>query len=114
MSPEFAYIANAVTIIAAVIVGIGGSARIIRVVTGDDFPPTVWLAARWVNLTKGGSWSKIVECLWCLSPYVVAANLAWFLLSEGHDTTRAAWWIFNGWLAASYAASWVVFHDEDD
>lgn len=96
-------------VIAAVVVGVLGSARIVRLVVADEFPPVEWVKTRWLVLTGEGSWSKLITCPWCLAPYVVAANMAAALLSDLH----AAWWIFNGWMAASYATSWVVFHDED-
>lgn len=101
MSPEFVYVA-------AALVGVLGSARIVRLVTSEDFPPAVWLRIKWDGWTNDGPWSKLGHCLWCLSPYVVAPNLAWALLSDLHWT----WWVFNGWLAASYVASIIVYFDE--
>lgn len=103
MRPEF-------IIVAAVVVGVVGTARLVRLVTSDTFPPTVWWRIKWAEITNDNEWSKLFSCLWCFSPYVTAANLAWALLSDLHW----AWWVFNGWMAASYVASWLVFHDEDN
>lgn len=104
MSPEF-------YAIAAALVGIMGSARLVRLIVNDSYPPVVWLRIKWDDKTHKSLWNKLMHCPWCLSPYTTAVVLAWYLLSDGW--ARDAWWIFNGWLAASYVASWVVFHDED-
>jgi hypothetical protein len=105
MRPEF-------IAVAAALVGVLGTARFVRLVTADEFPPTEWLRLKWAVLV-GEKWGKLLNCLWCFSPYATAVNLAWFLLSDGSEFWRFAWWVANGWLAASYAASWLVFHDED-
>lgn len=96
-------------IVAAVVVGVLGAARLTRLMVADEFPPLEWLKMRYLVLVGESSWAKLVECPWCFAPYVVAVDLAAALLSDLHP----AWWIFNGWMAASYAASWIVFHDED-
>ena len=95
---------------AAVVVGVIGTARIVRLVTGDTWPPSVRIRIWWEDHTRGG-WEKLLTCPWCFGPYATAGVLAWFLLSDGW--ARTAWWVFLGWLAASYAVSWIVFHDED-
>jgi hypothetical protein len=95
--------------VVAVIVGIMSAARITRLWTEDDFPPVAWLRDRWVVITKGGKWSKLAECLWCAAPWITLGVGVWAVLSDLHWT----WWVFNGWLAASYVVSWLVFHDED-
>jgi hypothetical protein len=97
-------------IAAAVVVGVVGTARIVRLVTADTWPPSVWARIKWEDHVRGG-WEKLLTCPWCFAPYVTAVTLGWFLLSDGG--WRTAWWVFYGWLAASYAVSWVVFHDED-
>lgn len=102
MSDTFVYVA-------AAIIGVVGTARLVRLVTADDFPPTVWWREHFMAWV-GPVWGKLFSCLWCFSPYITAANLAWALLSDLHWT----WWVFNGWMAASYAASWLVYHDEGD
>lgn len=95
-------------IAAAVIVGVIGTARVVRLVVADDFPPIVKFRMAWARVTNDGPWTKLFSCMWCFAPYAVAANLAWALLSDMHWS----WWLFNGWMAASYASAWVVYHDE--
>lgn len=102
MNEEFYYVV-------AAIVGVLSVARLTRLLTNDDFPPSEWIRTTWDKITKEGAWSALARCLWCASPYITAAVLAWGLLSHFHWT----WWVFNGWMAASYVASWLVFHDED-
>lgn len=102
MSQEFVYVV-------AAIIGVIASGRMTRLITHDSFPPAEWFRIRFVAATRNGKWSTLVECPWCAAPYIVAVNLAWALLSDLHW----AWWVANGWLAASYAASWLVYHDED-
>jgi hypothetical protein len=102
MNIEFLYAA-------AALVGVLSAARLTRLLVNDDFPPIVWFRTKWDGITKDGDWSKIVHCMWCASPYFSAMILAWGVLSHLHWT----WWVFNGWMAGSYIASWIVFHDED-
>lgn len=102
MSTEFVYVA-------AALIGVLSVGRLTRLLVAEDYPPAVWLRTKWDTVTKDGEWSKIVHCPWCAAPYIGAMILAWALLSDFHWS----WWVFNGWLAGSYAASWVVFHDED-
>lgn len=97
-----------VALAAAIVVGIIGSARIVRLFVGDQFPPIEWFKMKWLVLT-GEKWGKLVTCPWCLAPYVVGANIAAAYFSDLHWV----WWVFNLWMAAAYAASWIVFHDED-
>lgn len=99
-------------IAAAVVVGVVGTARFVRLVTADTFPPSVWLRIKYED-RAGEQWGKLLTCPWCFGMYPTLLNLVWFLLSGGSDFWRGAWWLANGWLAASYAVSWVVFHDED-
>lgn len=93
----------------AIIVFVLATARLTRLLVNDEFPPSVWLRIKWDTITKDGSWSKLVHCPWCAAPYIAAILLAWGVLSGLHWS----WWVFCGWLAGSYAASWIVFHDED-
>lgn len=94
----------------AVLVGIVASARLTRLVVHDTFPPVQWLVDQYIKLIRGNEkWSTLVECHWCIAPWIIAPNLAWAVLSELHWS----WWVFNGWLAAAYAASWIVEHDQD-
>jgi hypothetical protein len=106
MNPEFLHVV-------AALVGIVSAARLTRLLVNDSFPPLVWARMKWDDLTaddgKDGKWTALLHCPWCAAPYISAIILAWAVLSHLHWT----WWIFNGWMAGSYAASWIVFHDED-
>jgi hypothetical protein len=102
LSPEF-------TLLVAVIVGIVGSARFVRLITADTYPPVVKLRIWWSSKTKAEGWEPLLNCPWCFAPYVVALNMAAAILSHLHPI----WWVVNGWLAAAYVSSWIVFHDED-
>lgn len=97
--------------IAATVVGVIGSARITRLVTMDKFPLSVRLRIWWDDHVPEDTnlWNPLLHCPWCFGPWVVLVNLTAALLSDLHP----AWWLVNGWMAASYAASWIVFHDED-
>jgi pheromone shutdown protein TraB len=94
--------------VVAAIVGVLSAARITRLIVADDFPPSVWARVKWDTWTKDGSWSKLVHCPFCMAPYVSAIILGWALLFDLHFW----WWLFNGWMAGSYVASMVAFHDE--
>ena len=99
------------TLILYVIVGVIASGRITRLIVNDDYPPIVKFRIWWDNHVTG-LWNKLMHCPWCLGPWVtlVVGFLAWLTDYYG---VQIGWWIVFGWLAASYATSWVVYHDED-
>lgn len=94
--------------LAATIVGVMSVARLTRLLTQDSFPPAVWVRLRWDELTNENAWSTLFHCHFCLAPWLAAPILLWGWLTD----LQTAWWLFNGWLAASYAASMVVERDE--
>lgn len=96
-------------IVAAAIVGVLSAARITRLVTWDDFPPTRYLRTKYADLV-GDDWGKLLSCLWCFGPWASLCVLLWGYFTEC-DTI---WWLFNGWLAAGYLASMIVVRDGDD
>lgn len=96
--------------VAAVIVGIMSVARLTRLVTQDSFPPAVALRMWWDDLTDDNGWNPLLHCHWCLAPWLTIPVLLWGLFTD----LQTAWWLVNGWLAASYAASMVVERDEKD
>jgi hypothetical protein len=93
----------------AALVGIVASARFTRLIVADSFPPVVALRMWWAGRFGDDRWGLLLTCPWCFAPYAIAVDMAAALLTDLHP----AWWVINGWLAASYAASWIVFHDED-
>jgi hypothetical protein len=97
-----------VVVAAAASVGVVAAARLTRLVTKDHWPPMAYVRNKYVELTEGTEWSVLAECPFCVAPYVVAADLAWAMQSQ-LDTK---WWVVNGWLAASYAASLIVVRDD--
>jgi hypothetical protein len=89
---------------------VAASARLTRLIVQDEYPPMVWIRIQWDRLTRDGGWSKLAHCGWCASPYAAA-----LVLGTGYLCDWPTWWyLITGWLAASYAAGWIVFHDEDE
>lgn len=102
MSQEF-------VLIAAAVVGVLSTGRLTRLITEDGWPPAAWFRTKWDAKFEKGGWGVLVHCPWCAAPYFAAVVMAWGWLSNLHWS----WWAFNGWLALSYAGSWVNFHDSD-
>jgi hypothetical protein len=100
--------ADILTVIGAVIVGVMSVARLTRLITQDDFPPVVRLRILWDDATDGSSWNPLLHCHWCIAPWITLPVLLWGWLSGLHPS----WWVFNGWLAAAYLASMIVERDE--
>jgi hypothetical protein len=98
--------------IAAVLVAIAGVGRLTRAITYDDFPPSIWWRMRWATWTHDGPWTKLFTCYWCLSPWIMAVAIGWYLLGLLVLWIAIAWWLFWGWLALSYLAAILVNHDE--
>lgn len=96
-------------IVLAILVAVFGTARLTRIAVHDDYPPAEWLRARWIALV-GDRWGKLVECIWCGQPYIVAICLAWGYFSDLHWT----WWAFWSWMAVSQAGSMVLAYDEPE
>jgi hypothetical protein len=113
MTPQL-YAESPWLVLATVLVASIGVARAVRVLVHEDFPPGRWVRNTWIAVTKGGSWSDIVTCHWCAAPYLVAGSMLWFGLGLWlWEPLLWGWWVVHLWAALSYAASWVVHHDED-
>jgi hypothetical protein len=95
------------TLLAAVIVGTLGVARMTRLVVDDDYPPMAWFRRKWDAAFNRSGWVELVHCPFCTSPYLAAATIAWAVLSDLHWT----WWLFHGWLAVAYVAAMVNTRD---
>lgn len=93
----------------AVLVWIGSSARLTRLLTQDSFPPVVRVRMAWDVKTEGSPWNDLAHCHWCLAPWVVAVMGAWGYFTSLHWS----WWVASVWLTVAYATSWTVHHDED-
>jgi hypothetical protein len=94
-------------LLAAAVVAVLSVGRISRLVVDDSYPPSAWFRDKWRGWTNDGPWSELVDCHFCVAPYVAAPVLAWGWLSDLHWS----WWAFNGWLALSYAAALVAVRD---
>jgi hypothetical protein len=94
-------------LLAAAVVGILGVARLTRLVVDDDWPPVVWARRVWDRIWNQSPWVTLIECPWCVSPYIAAANIGWAVLSDLHWS----WWLFNGWLAVSWVAAFICLRD---
>lgn len=113
MSPEF-YLDHLWFTIVTAVVAFLGVARAVRIVVHEEFPPGRWVRNTWIRITKGGQWSDVVTCHWCNAPYLIAGSMIWFAIGLwAWEPLLWAWWAVHLWGALSYAASWVVHHDED-
>lgn len=113
MSNEFYWIAVAVVTIIS-------SARLTRLATFDDFPPTKWLRDKFADLTDGSQWQLLAFCAYCASFWITAAVVGLGLAAGVYTGTPdsgigfSAWWIVNGILAASYLAAVFMVNDGDN
>jgi len=102
--------------ILAVVVGILSAGRLTRLVTADQWPPVVWVRDRWTDWTqkteRRQGWFLLLNCHWCFSPWAMLGVGAWAVLCRLEGWFGTAWWLFNGWLAASYVVAMVVHRDE--
>jgi hypothetical protein len=98
-------------LVLAILVAVLGVGRLTRILVYDDYPPTMWLRRKWIDLTKAGPWAKLATCLWCASPYVAAVCVAWGALSFNRPW-EWTWWVFWGTLSVAYVAAMVLVRDE--
>ena len=101
VSPEFYWIAVAViTVLSA--------ARLTRLAVADKFPPVAAIRDWYIDKTDSRpQWQYLAFCPYCAGPWLTLLVLLSGWLTDWHT----AWWVFNGWLAASYLASIVVVFD---
>lgn len=101
----------AVYVLAAFVL-VFGTGRFVRVVTYDDFPPTVWWRMTWNKITDDGPWSKLFSCFWCFGFWAASLSFAWFVAAHWVLWLGIAWWAIWGVLALSYTVSMLVARDE--
>jgi hypothetical protein len=99
-------------IVAAVLVVVFGVGRLSRVLTYDVFPPSIAVRIWWDKITHDGSWSKLVHCFWCATPWIMLVALGWFALGLVVVWVAVIWWLFWGWLALAYVSSIIIARDE--
>lgn len=93
------------------LVSVVSVARITRLFTYDDFPPLKWIRVQWVKaFPEGSDWATLWVCPYCFSMYAAAFVLGWGYLSHWD----LYWWLFNGWMAMSYAAAILMVRDGED
>lgn len=90
------------------LVGVIGTARLVRLLVFDTYPPSVWARVTWDRITRDGPWSTLVHCGYCAAPWITVISIAWAWWSDFHWT----WWLFYGWLTISYLAAIIVSYDE--
>ena len=94
------YLAAAVTEVLAV-------ARITRAICQDTFPPSVAFRDWWRKTMHDGKWAELIDCPFCVAPYIAAISLAWAVLGG----LGWVWWIAHAWAALAYRAAIVVAQD---
>lgn len=95
------------------LVSILSTARVIRFLIWDTFPPMMWVRVRFYLLTekngKEGPWYKLLKCGYCNGPYVATGIVLWGYFTDW----QVAWWLANSIAAVSYlAAVFVTFDGE--
>lgn len=100
------------------VIAVVSVARMARLLTHDTWPPVEWARPR-VAAKLGPKWSDLVICPFCLAPWLMAGQVAWFsLLYPGQGQTSDAflwgWLIPNLWWAASYVSAIVVAYDQPE
>lgn len=105
--------------VALTLIFIVSTARTARFVTYDDFPPMEWSRNK-LAVALGATWSKVLVCPFCVTPYLTAGNLLWFaalypgLWGDSQDTFLLWWVLPNLWWAISYAAAIVTAYDQPE
>lgn len=114
---------NRFEIILALMLWVLGSARLVRLLLFDSYPPVAWLRDRWDRATSSedgypGSWTPLLHCAYCAAPYVTLLTgvvSLWLLPASVPYSHAQTWfWLTAGWAAASYAAAIAVAYDGDD
>lgn len=107
------FLNNGWLIVASVLVALFGVGRLSRIITWDEYPPTIALRAWWTRITKPyPGWEKLFTCFWCFTPWLMLGALGWFAVGLWVEWVAIAWWVFWGWLALSYATSIIMARDE--
>jgi len=87
-----------------------GSARIVRLIAFDTYPPATWLRMKWDDRTHQSAWNELLHCAYCLAPWIVLINGAVGWATEWH----IIWLAINAWLTVAYLAAALVAYDGDD
>lgn len=83
--------------VVALLVTIVGAGRLTRLVTYDDYPPTVAIRSWWNRVTKGNGWAKLAYCLWCFTTTMtnwLLRNLGWGQVGvQGNNFIQPDCWV---------------------
>lgn len=93
-------------LVCAAIVAILAVARWTRLVVDDAYPPMDWLTTQFVRRVPE-KWGVLVECVWCVSPYVAAVIVTWAWASGLHWS----WWFVNSIAALSWLTGFMGTRD---
>jgi hypothetical protein len=93
-------------LVCAAVVAVLSVARVTRLIVDDDYPPVQWATMKIANILPQ-KWVKLVECPWCVSPYISLVVIVWAWTTGLHWS----WWLGNGWAALSMAAAMIVVRD---
>jgi len=103
--------------IAVAVVGTLAVTRWTHLIVDDDYPPVQWLTRQYA-MRVPDKWVKLVECPWCVSPYIggwLAVWLTasqWDFLADGlREFAWTSWWFVNSVAAASQVAAMLNLRD---
>jgi hypothetical protein len=100
-------------LVLSIITGILAVTRVVRLVVDDAWPP-MEKARKAYARRASDEWLPLIECPWCVAPYVALPAVAWFALTFRFPTWTVnnwAWWIVNGWAAVSWLAAYLTLRD---
>jgi hypothetical protein len=106
-------VADHYTFTLALITGILAVTRVVRLIVDDTWPPMLW-ARQKLQMQLPEHWGVLVDCPWCVAPYVAVPAVGWFALLVGFPSWTWlvwVWWIVNGWAAVSWVAAWLTMRD---
>lgn len=95
------------TYVVAFIIGTLATARIVRMVAFDKFPPMAWVRDKWDEKTATSKWNDLLHCPFCSAPYIATVLASWALLSDFHWS----WWVFCSVAGAAYLAAMIPASD---
>ena len=106
MSREFVTVLMIVTAVLAL-------TRAVRLLVDDSYPPIEALR-RWYLAHTSEEWNPLIECPWCVAPYLALPAVIWGAITWANPTWAVnnwAWWLVNGWAAASWLAAYITLRD---
>lgn len=104
----------------AYVLAVIATARAVRLVVHDAYPPAEAVRLWWLNRTEvaGGwraSWAPLVTCPFCAAPYIAAVVQGVAMLAGIWSpawSLAGVWWTLAVWASLSYLAAMLVVRDE--